>query len=74
MMRTPIYLLVILAQVNQAALLAGLATFMAKFIEKQFNQTTSLSAMMIGERPSPPSTFHLGCGKRSSGTDLELLS
>uniref|UniRef100_H3BW91 Solute carrier organic anion transporter family member n=1 Tax=Tetraodon nigroviridis TaxID=99883 RepID=H3BW91_TETNG len=48
MMRTPIYLLVILAQVNQAALLAGLATFMAKFIEKQFNRTASLSTMMIG--------------------------
>lgn len=74
MMRTPIYLLVILAQVNQAALLAGLATFMAKFIERQFNQTASLSAMMIGERPSPPSTFHLGSVKRGSGTDLEFLS
>eukprot|EP00066_Takifugu_rubripes_P025816 XP_011615082.1 PREDICTED: solute carrier organic anion transporter family member 2B1 isoform X1 [Takifugu rubripes] len=48
MMRTPVYLLVILAQVNQAALLAGLATFMAKFIERQFSQTVSLSTMMIG--------------------------
>lgn len=74
MMQTPIYLLVILAQVNQAALLAGLSTFMAKFIERQFNQTASLSAMMIGEKPSPSSTFHLGSGKRSSGTDLEFLS
>lgn len=45
----PIYLLVVLAQVNQAALLAGLATFMAKFIERQFSQTTSFSTMMIGE-------------------------
>lgn len=56
-MRTPIYLLVILAQVNQAALLAGLATFMAKFIERQFSQTVSLSSMMIGERPLPSPTF-----------------
>lgn len=45
----PIYLLVVLAQVNQAALLAGLATFMAKFIERQFSQTISFSSMMIGE-------------------------
>lgn len=45
----PIYLLVVLAQVNQAALLAGLATFMAKFIERQFSQTVSFSNMMIGE-------------------------
>ncbi|XP_022077434.2 solute carrier organic anion transporter family member 2B1 [Acanthochromis polyacanthus] len=47
-LRTPVYLLVVLAQVNLAALLSGLATFMAKFIEKQFSQTTSFSTMMIG--------------------------
>lgn len=47
-LRSPIYLLVVLAQVNLAALLAGLATFMAKFIERQFSQTVSLSTMMIG--------------------------
>lgn len=48
-LHSPIYLLVVLAQVNQAALLAGLATFMAKFIERQFSQTMSFSTMMIGE-------------------------
>ncbi|TNN47458.1 Solute carrier organic anion transporter family member 2B1 [Liparis tanakae] len=47
-LRSPVYLLVVLAQVNLAALLSGLATFMAKFIERQFSQTVSLSIMMIG--------------------------
>ncbi|KAF7642964.1 hypothetical protein LDENG_00247340 [Lucifuga dentata] len=47
-LRTPVFLLVVLAQVNLAALLAGLATFMAKFIERQFNQSISFSIMMIG--------------------------
>ncbi|XP_026213282.1 solute carrier organic anion transporter family member 2B1 isoform X2 [Anabas testudineus] len=47
-LRSPIYLLVVLAQVNLAALLSGLATFMAKFIERQFSQTISFSNMMIG--------------------------
>uniref|UniRef100_A0A3B4Z7M8 Solute carrier organic anion transporter family member n=1 Tax=Stegastes partitus TaxID=144197 RepID=A0A3B4Z7M8_9TELE len=47
-LRSPIYLLVVLAQVNLAALLSGLATFMAKFIERQFSQTVSFSTMMIG--------------------------
>ncbi|XP_040006295.1 solute carrier organic anion transporter family member 2B1 [Xiphias gladius] len=47
-LQSPIYLLVVLAQVNLAALLAGLATFMAKFIERQFSQTVSFSTMMIG--------------------------
>ncbi|KAM4576741.1 solute carrier organic anion transporter family member 2B1-like [Odontesthes bonariensis] len=45
---SPVFLLVVLAQVNLAALLSGLATFMAKFIERQFNQTVSFSTMMIG--------------------------
>lgn len=48
-LRNPMYLLVVLAMVNLAALLSGLATFMAKFIEKQFSQTVSFSTMMIGE-------------------------
>ncbi|CAB1316391.1 unnamed protein product [Coregonus sp. 'balchen'] len=47
-LRNPIYLLVVLAQVHLAAMVAGLATFMAKFIERQFTQTTSFSNMMIG--------------------------
>uniref|UniRef100_A0A146XWM9 Solute carrier organic anion transporter family member n=1 Tax=Fundulus heteroclitus TaxID=8078 RepID=A0A146XWM9_FUNHE len=47
-LRGPIYLLVVLGQVNLAALLSGLATFMPKFIEKQFSQTISFSNMMIG--------------------------
>ncbi|XP_061596416.1 solute carrier organic anion transporter family member 2B1 [Cololabis saira] len=47
-LRSPIYLLVVLAQVNLAALLSGLATFMAKFIERQFSQTVSFSTMLIG--------------------------
>ncbi|KAL3970527.1 transcription factor 7-like 1 [Sarotherodon galilaeus] len=47
-LRNPIYLLVVLALVNLSALLSGLATFMAKFIEKQFSQSASFSTMMIG--------------------------
>ncbi|XP_024122211.1 solute carrier organic anion transporter family member 2B1 isoform X1 [Oryzias melastigma] len=47
-LKSPVYLLVVLAQVNLAALLSGLATFMAKFIERQFSQTAPFSSMMIG--------------------------
>uniref|UniRef100_A0A8C7SNT8 Solute carrier organic anion transporter family member n=1 Tax=Oncorhynchus mykiss TaxID=8022 RepID=A0A8C7SNT8_ONCMY len=47
-LRNPVYLLVVLAQVHLAAMIAGLATFMAKFIERQFTQTASFSNMMIG--------------------------
>ncbi|XP_041865089.1 solute carrier organic anion transporter family member 2B1 isoform X2 [Melanotaenia boesemani] len=47
-LQSPVYILVVLAQVNLAALLSGLATFMSKFIEKQFTQTVPFSTMMIG--------------------------
>ncbi|XP_068509303.1 solute carrier organic anion transporter family member 2B1 isoform X2 [Syngnathus scovelli] len=47
-LRSPVYLLVVLAQVNLAAMVAGLATFMAKFIEKQFSQPAAFSNVMIG--------------------------
>ncbi|XP_078142797.1 solute carrier organic anion transporter family member 2B1 [Centroberyx gerrardi] len=47
-LRSPVFLLVVLAQVFLAALVAGLATFTAKFIERQFTQTASFSTMMIG--------------------------
>ncbi|XP_056140449.1 solute carrier organic anion transporter family member 2B1 [Lampris incognitus] len=47
-LRSPVYLLVVLAQVFMAALVAGIATFMAKFIEQQFSQTISFSTMIIG--------------------------
>lgn len=47
-LKTPVYLAVVLAQVNLAAVLSGLATFMPKFMERQFNRTTAFSNMMIG--------------------------
>ncbi|XP_077447862.1 solute carrier organic anion transporter family member 2B1 isoform X4 [Stigmatopora argus] len=47
-LRSPVYLLVVLAQVNLAAVVAGIGTFMAKFIEKQFGRTPGFSAVIIG--------------------------
>uniref|UniRef100_A0A8C6ZQ94 Solute carrier organic anion transporter family member 2B1 n=1 Tax=Nothoprocta perdicaria TaxID=30464 RepID=A0A8C6ZQ94_NOTPE len=38
-LRHPVYLLVVLAQVNLSAMVAGLATFMGKFLERQFSLT-----------------------------------
>ncbi|KFO80248.1 Solute carrier organic anion transporter family member 2B1, partial [Cuculus canorus] len=47
-LRHPVFLLVVLAQVNLSAMVAGLATFMAKFLERQFSLTASLANMIIG--------------------------
>ncbi|KAF2979916.1 hypothetical protein EK904_000506 [Melospiza melodia maxima] len=46
-LRHPVYLLVVLAQVNLSAMVAGLATFMGKFLERQFSLTASLANMII---------------------------
>ncbi|NXY88241.1 SO2B1 protein, partial [Alcedo cyanopectus] len=47
-LRHPVYLLVVLAQVNLSAMVAGLATFMGKFLERQFSLTASFANMIIG--------------------------
>ncbi|NXK86648.1 SO2B1 protein, partial [Formicarius rufipectus] len=47
-LRHPVFLLVVLAQVNISAMVAGLATFMGKFLERQFSLTASLANMIIG--------------------------
>ncbi|XP_064208843.1 solute carrier organic anion transporter family member 2B1 [Anguilla rostrata] len=56
-LKNPIFLLVVLAQVNLAAVAAGVATFMAKFIEKQFTKTTSFSSIIIGGVNIPAATL-----------------
>lgn len=48
-LRHPVYLLVVLAQVNLSAMVAGLATFMGKFLERQFSLTASFANMIIGK-------------------------
>ncbi|XP_056417051.1 solute carrier organic anion transporter family member 2B1 isoform X2 [Hyla sarda] len=47
-LKNPIYILVVLAQANLSAMICGLATFMAKFLERQFSVTASLANLMIG--------------------------
>ncbi|XP_053703882.1 solute carrier organic anion transporter family member 2B1 [Synchiropus splendidus] len=47
-LRSPIYLLVVLAQIHLAALVSGISTFMAKYLERQFSQSPSFSNLMMG--------------------------
>ncbi|KAL7853648.1 hypothetical protein AOLI_G00204920 [Acnodon oligacanthus] len=61
-LRNPIYLLVVLAQVNLAAMVAGLATFMPKFIERQFTRTASFSNIMIGGFSIPSAMLGIMAG------------
>ncbi|OXB53483.1 hypothetical protein ASZ78_009366 [Callipepla squamata] len=58
-LRHPVFLLVVLAQVNLSAMVAGLATFMGKFLERQFSLTASFANMIIGgkQRHSKQDTF-----------------
>ncbi|RXN07240.1 Solute carrier organic anion transporter family member [Labeo rohita] len=61
-LRIPIFLLVVLAQVNLAAMVAGLATFMGKFIERQFAQTASFSNLMMGGLNIPSAMLGIMAG------------
>ncbi|KAJ8412451.1 hypothetical protein AAFF_G00127870 [Aldrovandia affinis] len=61
-LRNPIYLLVVLAQVNLAAMVSGLATFMSKFIERQFTKTASFSNMVLGGVTIPVATLGVFIG------------
>ncbi|XP_063806979.1 solute carrier organic anion transporter family member 2B1 [Pseudophryne corroboree] len=47
-LKNPVYILIVLAQANMSAKVCGLATFMAKFLERQFSITASLANLMIG--------------------------
>lgn len=47
-LKNPVYILVVLAQANLSAMICGLATFMGKFLERQFSLTASLANLMIG--------------------------
>ncbi|KFO99642.1 Solute carrier organic anion transporter family member 2B1, partial [Calypte anna] len=61
-LRHPVYLLVVLAQVNISAMVAGLATFMGKFLERQFSLTASLANMLIGAVNIPGSMVGIVVG------------
>ncbi|KAJ1120459.1 hypothetical protein NDU88_008624 [Pleurodeles waltl] len=47
-LKNPVCLLVILAQVNLCAMVAGIMTFMAKYLERQFSITVSMANLIMG--------------------------
>lgn len=53
-MRNPIFVVVVLALINLSGMVAGLATFMAKFLERQFGLTASFANMLLGLYRSLP--------------------
>lgn len=47
-LRHPIFLLVVLSQVCVSSMVAGMATFLPKFLERQFSVTASYANMLLG--------------------------
>ncbi|XP_070605548.1 solute carrier organic anion transporter family member 2B1 isoform X2 [Erythrolamprus reginae] len=47
-LNNPIFVMVVLAVVNLSAMIAGLSTFLAKFLEQQFTLTAALANMILG--------------------------
>ncbi|XP_069327099.1 solute carrier organic anion transporter family member 2B1 [Eulemur rufifrons] len=52
-LRHPIFLLVVLAQVCMSSMVAGLAIFLPKFLERQFSVTASYANQLIGSVSFP---------------------
>lgn len=75
-LKNPIYLLVVMAQANLSAMVCGLATFMAKFLERQFTITASLANLLIGEFQSCRGWENGGRerDKRERGTKSENIT
>lgn len=48
MLRHPIFLLVVLSQVCTSSMVAGMATFLPKFLERQFSVTASFANLLLG--------------------------
>ncbi|KAL8191347.1 UNVERIFIED_CONTAM: hypothetical protein K2H54_072384, partial [Gekko kuhli] len=47
-LKNPFFVMTILALINLSAMVAGLATFLGKFLESQFTLTASVANMLIG--------------------------
>uniref|UniRef100_A0A8C6XGN4 Solute carrier organic anion transporter family member n=1 Tax=Naja naja TaxID=35670 RepID=A0A8C6XGN4_NAJNA len=47
-LKNPIFVMVVLAMVNLSAMIAGLSTFLAKFLEQQFTLSASMANMILG--------------------------
>ncbi|XP_034291762.1 solute carrier organic anion transporter family member 2B1 [Pantherophis guttatus] len=47
-LKNPIFVMVVFAMVNLSAMIAGLSTFLAKFLEQQFTLSASVANMILG--------------------------
>ncbi|XP_019504937.1 PREDICTED: solute carrier organic anion transporter family member 2B1 isoform X2 [Hipposideros armiger] len=61
-LRHPIFLLVVLSQVCLSCAVAGMATFLSKFLERQFSITASYANMFIGCLSIPTAIMGIAMG------------
>ncbi|KAJ7320490.1 hypothetical protein JRQ81_020001 [Phrynocephalus forsythii] len=60
--KNPIFVMAIVALINLSGMIAGLATFLAKFLERQFTLTASVANMIIGAVNIPGAMFGIILG------------
>ncbi|XP_077723180.1 solute carrier organic anion transporter family member 2B1 isoform X3 [Canis aureus] len=61
-LRHPIFLLVVLSQVCTSSMVAGMATFLPKFLERQFSVTASYANLLIGSLTIPSAIMGIVLG------------
>lgn len=62
MLRHPIFLLVVLSQVCTSSMVAGMAIFLPKFLERQFSITASFANLLLGSLTIPLSIVGIVLG------------
>ena len=58
LLSNPVFTCIILAACMEIAVVAGFAAFLGKYLEQQFNLTTSSANQLLGESVSPDPAPH----------------
>lgn len=57
LLSNPVFTCIVLAACMEIAVVAGFAAFLGKYLEQQFNLTTSSANQLLGEWVSSPSCY-----------------
>lgn len=63
LLSNPVFTCIVLAACMEIAVVAGFAAFLGKYLEQQFNLTTTSANQLLGMSDMPPSYSHFACSR-----------